>query len=115
MIRLNLPKKVKKTIDILNWVFYISVIITYLIITPYLFVQEYKTNEDFKNMLACERVEHSFDLGYFEIEECPFEELNKKLVGGSKNLILFVILFWGGLIFEKDIYPKIKDGTIKIE
>jgi hypothetical protein len=86
--------------DRLNIIFVVLVCIIYLIITPFLLVIEYKTNQEFKNFIICEYKENDFK------ENCLLQRNKADIIKQSNNIIIFVILFWASIIIEKDIIPN---------
>lgn len=95
-----------------NVAFVIIIVVLYLVVAPILFIIEYKNNDDFKNLLVCEYKDQT------NFKGCVFHRSMEKLVNKSNTLISFTILFWLGLIIEKDIWPnrkKIKKFLDSIE
>jgi len=91
----------QKNLDSVYFVFAAAVVLIYIVITPYLLVQEYKNNPDFKDLIACEYREN-------EPESCAFHRKMQHLSEKSNIMVSIVILFWGGIIFERDIWPNRK-------
>jgi len=103
----------KKIFDKLNLVFAIIIVILYLVIMPIMLYNEYKTNENFKNLIVCE--DKGIDLQNLDLEielfgktKCPLNNIKNKLLSKSDFLINITIIFWALIIFENDIYPNRK-------
>lgn len=87
-------------LDKISFLFSVSMILIYLVIAPILLINEYKTNEKFKDFIFCEEKQYS-------IESCSLTKSMQMVIDRSNLIITFIIVFWSGLIVEKDILPNI--------
>jgi quinol-cytochrome oxidoreductase complex cytochrome b subunit len=103
----------RRLLDKVNFVFAIIVVVIYLVVMPFMFRHEYKTNEKFRDLIACE-----YDITQSLSEICPIQAALEKTISKANLLTTIVILFWAGVIFEQDIWPnrkKIQEYFEKLE
>jgi len=97
--------------DNTNLLFVIFILISYLVVAPFLLVNEYKHNDTFKEWLLCEETQQKELIIYSDgniTEKTNSCEEIKNISDKANIFILLTMLFWLGVIIEKDIYPNRK-------